>query len=353
MPDRFDYSERDPKGRVRAVEEALKGPAPSRAQLSAMADYLLFVSDSGSTMGERRREYPILTRNRSATIAKREVSAESMRVDGMPVEDTLSSLASDAPPESLGPRRQVPVGECGPDWRVEENGRTVESLKGQADRADGRRRFELKRQVISTYRERAAIRESAFPTIPVVSRSACPPDAPSALSDDVVLDPQTLVPRGRRGLTMCDEPCVRALLSDYRALSALSAGDGRSDVAAMLVDLDDALDAIYGNDAVMRLLIDLKKDRCSDADVAEEMARRLGVHRTEKYWSQQWRLYVPRAVCDRARRLWLLRHWGKWKICRGCGRALPAHPMWFTRNTSRDGYYSRCKDCRRSGGNAD
>lgn len=353
MPDSFDYSERDQVARVEAVREALDGARPSRAQLSAMADYVLFASDSGSTMAERRREYPILTRNRSATISKREVSAESMRVEGMPVEDTLSSLVSDAPPESLGPRRQVPVGECGPDWRVAENGRTVDSLKRQADNADGRRRFELKRQVISTYRERAAIRESAFPTIPVVSRSSCPPGSPSPLTDDVVLDPVTLVPRGRRGLTMCDEACVRALLSDYRALSELSAGDGRSDVAAMLADLDEALEALYGGDEVMRALISLKMDRCSDADVAEEMAARLGVHRTERYWGQQWRLYVPRAVCDRARRLWLLRHWGRWKICRGCGRALPAHPMWFTRNTSRDGFYSRCKDCRKGGCDAD
>lgn len=345
MPDVFDFKESDPKARRRAVEDSLSdNPRPSRAQLSAMADYMLFVSDPGSTTAERREEYPLLTRNRQSTIAKREVQAESVSADGMSSEDTLSALSSDMPSTALGVRRgELPELD---DWRMRENAEAARSLSRQAESATGKRRFELKRQVISKYREKTAIRESVSPAIPPVPRSVLPPDAPGLLDDDVVLDPATQMPRGRRGLTMCDMPMVRALLDDYAQLKVLSQGDSRSDVAALLADLEESLDAVFCDDPVMAEFVRLKLGGMSDGDACDVMAERTGVHRSERYWESRWRVNVPRAVCTRAQRLWLLRHWGKWKVCTMCGRALPAHPAWFTRNTSKDGFYSRCKDCR-------
>jgi len=38
---------------------------------------------------------------------------------------------------------------------------------------------------------------------------------------------------------------------------------------------------------------------------------------------------------------------GKWKKCSRCGEIKLAHNIFFSRNTSsKDGYYSICKDCR-------
>nr|DAL50622.1 MAG TPA_asm: restriction endonuclease [Caudoviricetes sp.] len=223
---------------------------------------------------------------------------------------------------------------------------SIDSLKAQADRATGKRRFELKKQVISQYRDLVVAGESSNPTPAPVARASMPPDAPGLLDDEIVVDPVTLLPHGRRGLTMCDERCVLALMRDYVALKALSNGDARSDVSALLADLEEAVDALYRDDAPMRLMVELKLGNATDADVAQAIGERLGVHRSASYWGARWSIHVPRAVADRARRLWLLRHWDKWKICTRCGRALPAHPMWFTKNSSRDGYYSRCKECR-------
>ena len=36
----------------------------------------------------------------------------------------------------------------------------------------------------------------------------------------------------------------------------------------------------------------------------------------------------------------------QWKICKTCGRKLLAHPLFFHKNTSKDGFYSKCRDCR-------
>lgn len=342
----FDFKEPDPLVRREAVEGSLRrDPRPTRAQMSAMADYLLFVSDPGSTLRERSEEYPVLTRNREATIARREVGAGALAPRGgsdqPSVEEALSSLGRNVPSTGVGaPRSPSPS-----DWRMADNEEAVASLLAQADRAGGKRRFELRRQVIAKYRERSAIAESASPAIPSVSRSLVPPDSPVCLDDEVGIDPVTLAPRGRRGLTMCDEPCVRALMRDYPALRALCEGDARSDVAAMLADLEEALSAVCAGDAVLSEFVSLMLEGRTVASATAEMGAR-GVHRSGQYWAAQWGQRLPRAVADRARRVWLLRNWGKRKVCTMCGRELPAHPMWFTRNTSRDGYYSRCKECR-------
>lgn len=342
----FDFKESDPLVRREAVEGSLRrDPKPTRAQMSAMADYLLFVSDPGSTLRERSEEYPVLTRNREATIARREVGAGALAprggADQPSVEEALSSLGRNVPSTGAGcPRPPIPS-----DWRMADNEEAVASLLAQADRAGGKRRFELRRQVIAKYRERSAIAESAAPAIPSVSRSLVPPDSPVGVEDEVVVDPDTLMPGGRRGLTMCDEQCVRALMRDYPALKALCEGDARSDVAAMLVDLEGGLASACAGDPVLSGFASLMLGGSTVASAAREMGER-GVHRSEQYWAAQWGQRLPRAVADGARRRWLLRNWGKRKVCTMCGRELPAHPLWFTRNTSRDGYYSRCKECR-------
>ena len=343
LADSFDYNERSRPARVDAVRRSLsKNPKPTKAQMSAMADYILCVSDRGSTPYERKQEYPVLTRNRCVTIAKREMPVGSVSAEGMSSDDTLSSLSSDMPPDPASVKRRSNIESQEADAMRE----SIDSLKAQADRASGKRRFELKRQVISQYRDLVVAGESSNPTPAPVARASLPPDAPGLLDDDVVVDPVTLLPHGRRGITMCDERCVLALMRDYTTLKALSNGDARSDVSALLVDLEEAVDALYRNDEPMRLMVELKLRNATDADVAKVIGERLGVHRSASYWGARWSVHVPRAIADRARRLWLLRHWDRWKICTRCGRALPAHPMWFTRNSSKDGYYSRCKECR-------
>ena len=59
LADSFDYNERSRPARVDAVRRSLsKNPKPTKAQMSAMADYILCVSDRGSTPYERKQEYP-------------------------------------------------------------------------------------------------------------------------------------------------------------------------------------------------------------------------------------------------------------------------------------------------------
>lgn len=345
MQNTLDFSISDQRGRVREVDSILsESPRQTKSQLSALADYILKVSDPGTTQEERGAEYPIVTDNRKLTIRRRELSAESMVVPGTTSEEVLSGLTADPSSSRLDcPRAYSPDVT---DWRVRDNERAIESLNRQAERATGKRRFDLKKQVITKYQERRAIQDSILQATPSISRSVSSPAPPPSVKDRVVVEPGTLLPRGERGLTMCDEGCVRALLSNYGELRLLCQGDARSDVAAMLIDLDEALGALTDGDQSLARFVELKLSGSSDEDVAAVMAQEFGQVKSPNSWKVAWNRTLPRLVADRARRNWVLRNWGAWKRCRGCGRSLPAHPLFFTKNTSPDGFYSRCKECR-------
>ena len=71
-----------------------------------------------------------------------------------------------------------------------------------------------------------------------------------------------------------------------------------------------------------------------------------------EYISSLWRNKIPKLIAEKAANDWLIWHFtmeekGKWKRCSRCGQIKLAHNHFFSKNkTSKDGYYSICKDCR-------
>lgn len=66
-------------------------------------------------------------------------------------------------------------------------------------------------------------------------------------------------------------------------------------------------------------------------------------------------------VAEQAQKDWLIWYYtheapeeAKWKLCRTCGKVKPANALFFHKNTSKDGFYSKCRDCRsKKGGGVD
>ena len=76
------------------------------------------------------------------------------------------------------------------------------------------------------------------------------------------------------------------------------------------------------------------------------------VQHNEQYFSTLWRKKIPRLLAEQAQKNWLIwyytnEEYGEWKTCGRCGETKLAHPLFFSRNTSKDHYYSICKECRR------
>lgn len=71
-----------------------------------------------------------------------------------------------------------------------------------------------------------------------------------------------------------------------------------------------------------------------------------------EYLSQIWTKKIPVLIADEAKRQWLDWYYlerakGTYKRCSRCHEIKLAHPFYFHKNkTSKDGFYSICKECR-------
>ena len=71
-----------------------------------------------------------------------------------------------------------------------------------------------------------------------------------------------------------------------------------------------------------------------------------------EYISSLWRNKIPKLIAEQAQKDWLEWYYtnkkkGYWKKCSRCGQIKLGHNKFFSKNkTSKDGWYSICKDCR-------
>lgn len=339
----FDYSYKTPQHR-RAYLDTLPFYDPAAA-----ADYLLFITDAHSTTDERHQEYPVITANRQDTINRREVPSSTLAVPGLVSEEDAVSYAQagsyrDMP---LGPKTQ-PAADCVNRTQTQE---AISSLERQLARARGKRRYLLKRQLISM--------QQNIPTgqsVPTIARGS---DGGRPLTFGIpqpVLSPYTLLPEGKG--TWCDFETVRSVL---RVRGKLSSSDTSSDTYALLTDFDDLLQRTMDANAdysgtspngtpYLPEMVRLRLQGHPNQDIP----RLLNPHRpvrNAQYWASIWSNKVPQLIVAQAQKEWLEKHYvdpicGKWKVCTRCGRKLLAHPINFSFNTTASGYYSICKSCR-------
>lgn len=100
-----------------------------------------------------------------------------------------------------------------------------------------------------------------------------------------------------------------------------------------------------------RFIIECKKFRMPNKDIAAALHRALGLNHQENYISTIWNKSL-KLIAEAVELNWdeyLDRNYDKaWKVCNKCGRELLRDPRNFVRKTkSSDGLTSRCKKCDR------
>ena len=118
-------------------------------------------------------------------------------------------------------------------------------------------------------------------------------------------------------------------------------------------DLDNLIEETLRDEFPLyyKLLI-YKIDGKSNAEIQELLNDEFGITYTVEYLSSLWRNKIPKMLAERAKEDYLMWHYtyeeyGKWKRCSRCGEVKLAHNRFFSKNnTSKDGFYSICKQCR-------
>ena len=158
---KLDYSLKTLEERKALVQDIVdSGENLSSKQLGYMADYLLFTADSKQTGKEKKKSHPIITKNRDVTISKRQISLEDTIASLSNGEDGLYSMIVDDKNMLLDNRQPITQEDIDKIPGIKDKLNTIETLKTQLDKSNGRNRFAIKRQIISTYKEIYSIKSS-------------------------------------------------------------------------------------------------------------------------------------------------------------------------------------------------
>ena len=120
----------------------------------------------------------------------------------------------------------------------------------------------------------------------------------------------------------------------------------------LMIALEETIDkALYDYPLYYDIVV-YKIDGLQNKDIQRELELTFGFRYSVEYISSLWRNKIPKLIAEQAQKDWLEWYYtnkkkGYWKKCSRCGQIKLGHNKFFSKNkTSKDGWYSICKDCR-------
>ena len=101
-------------------------------------------------------------------------------------------------------------------------------------------------------------------------------------------------------------------------------------------------------------IVKLKFKGKQNIEIQKALEKKHNVWHSVEYISSLWRNKIPKLIAEKAKVDFLIWYYtyehpeeAVWKKCSCCGQLKLAHNKFFSKNkTSKDGYYSLCKECR-------
>lgn len=350
---KLDYSLKTPEERIEYVNDILsKSDDVSNQNLSYMSDYILFVADRDQTKKEHREEHPIITKNREVTVSKRQVSFEEIVSNLENGEDGLYALITNDKNQIMDRREKISKEDVEEIPMLKENLRLIEKLKSQFDKAEGQSKYSLKKQIIETWQQ-IYILKASYKGFPAKGKTSnqIKNMAHMSLAENITLD-ENQYPKSDGIITLFNPTHVSFLLCYYSQLKQECYDDLNGDMHFLLLDLEDLVDRTLRDSPILYDLLIWKIDGKTNEDIQKLMDKYYGIQHNEQYFSTLWRRRIPKMLAEQAQKDWLIWHftneeYGQWKKCGRCGEVKLAHPLFFSKNTSKDHYYSICKECRK------
>lgn len=352
----LDYQLKTPEERIKCVEAVIAETPDeklTKQYLSYMSDYILFVADKNQTKKEKQEKNPIITKNREVTVNKRQISLEGTIASLENGEDGLYALIANDKNQILDPRDKISEEDLEEIALLRQYYDLILNLSKQFERATGAAKFSLKNQINETWQQMYIVKAS-FRGIPVRGRVASQTKtiAHMNLAEDIVIDPETQLPVSNGMITLFNPIHVSFLLCHYSQLKEECVDDLMTDMHFLLLDLEELTErTLAENYPILYDLLVWKIDGLTNEEIQERMQSVHGEVHSEQYYSSLWRKRIPKLISEQAQKDWLIWYYtnekyGNWKYCARCGEYKLAHPMFFARNSSKDSYYSLCKECK-------
>lgn len=156
------------------------------------------------------------------------------------------------------------------------------------------------------------------------------------------------------GISLTDPKVISAILCNYSRLKEHCYGKFNSDLWCLMQDFDEVVDEALREYPLYERIVEYKIDAKQNFEIQQLLEQEFGTTHSPEYISSLWRNKIPEVIAAGAKNIFLNWHYtkkdpksAKWKTCSRCGQTKLASNIYFSKNrTSKDGFYSICKECR-------
>ena len=347
---KMDYSIDTVEGRLEKVNEIIANTPSEKLTskyLEKMGSYLIDLA-----VDKKKEKHFILTNNNMVTVNKREMSFEGLISKLENGEDGIYNMIANDKNIIFMPKLDITEEDVQEIPGMKELREEIAKVEALSKAARGKRAFLLKRQLIDMRKDQYVLRSAYRKPIYLMNlkKSVTKID----LSEKVYMDEEGEV-HSTGLINLYDPTHISMLLKNYSQLKQDSWDKFNSDIKWMMIDLEHVVDAALEKKYPLYYdLLIYKIDGLSNAQIQEKLNEKYGIKHSPEYISSLWCNKIPKLVAEEAANEWLVWHFtyeeeGKWKKCSRCGQTKLAHNHFFSKNsTSKDGYYSICKECRNS-----
>lgn len=349
---KMDFSLETPEERKLKVDEIIANTPPERLTpyyLEKLTDYMLFAVGKQEKK-VKKKDRTIVSKNVMKTVEKREMSFEGLAGKLENGEDGIYNMITNDKNILFSPKRTITKEDVENIPGLAELLQEIEKVKEECKIATGRKAFLLRKQLIQMYQDQYVFKDTYKKPMHIANITKSLPKI--NLDELIGLDENDEV--SSTGLINFYNPKhVSTVLCNYSKIKEDCQDKFDSDIKWFMEDLDALIDRTLEKDYPLYYdLLIYKIDGKSNAEIQELLYNDYGVKHSVEYLSSLQRNKIPKMISDKAAEEWLYWYFQKeepkkMKKCTKCGQLKPAHNRFFSKNsTSKDGWYSICKNCR-------
>lgn len=306
---------------------------------------------------QERKQKKLLTENRLVTINKRETSFEGLVQSFENGEDRVYGLFNkeDDKHTIFQPKVTITQKDVDEVPSLRELRSSIKKWETLLKKLSGRPAYIAKKAVIDMRKDQYVLKEAW----------RCPIQIKGEMSTKPVIALNCEEWIGETGSVMYEgaslmNPAVcKAVLADYSHLKEEAWGNFEGDLWYFLEDFDRVADRALKDYPAYEMIVEQKIDGRTNQQIQHDLQSQYGLSHSAEYISSLWCNKIPTLIASAAEDeflewYYLTQDYGEYKKCNRCGEIKLANSKYFSRNnTSKDHFYSICKECRKKSGKKD